>query len=85
MPDRRKLENAALVVPVFGAVLMVPPLISVFDVPVTIFGAPLETVYLFAVWVALIGITALLSRRMKDTSLEDPQGSDSGEKSGDES
>lgn len=85
MPDRRKLENAALAVPVFGAVLMVPPLINVFDVPVTIFGAPLEVVYLFAVWIALIGITAILSRRVKDVSPEGPRGSDASEKTGDES
>lgn len=64
MPSRRKLENAAFVLPVFGAALIVPPLINVFNVPMMVGGVPVEVIYLFAVWTLMIGATAWLSRHM---------------------
>ncbi len=64
MAERRKLENVALVVPVFGAMLFVPPLISIFNVDTRVLGLPLVVFYLFAVWLALIAGTALLSRHL---------------------
>lgn len=68
MVHRQKLENGALALSVFGAILIVPPILSVFNVPVRIYGAPLAIAYLFVVWIGLIMVTALLSRHMKDLS-----------------
>lgn len=74
--DARKLEHAALIVPIFGAVLIVPPIVQVFLFPIHFAGAPLIVAYLFAVWVALIMATALMARHMKDTSLPEVQGAE---------
>jgi hypothetical protein len=67
MAGRRRIETAALVLPIFGALLIVPPLIGVFNLPVALFGIPLIAIYLFAVWIGLIGATAMLSRRLGRT------------------
>ena len=73
MADTRKLEHAALVVPIFGAVLIVPPVINIFLYPIHFAGAPLIVAYLFAVWVGLIMATALMSRHMKDHTPPEPR------------
>ena len=64
MASRTRLETAALVLPLFGALLFVPPLLGVFNVPVAIFGVPVVAIYLFSVWLGLIGATALLSHAL---------------------
>ena len=69
MASRRKLENAALALLVFGAVLIVPPILSIFNVPVRILGVPLVVMYLFMVWITLVGVTLLLSRRMPQSEI----------------
>ncbi len=65
MANRRKLENAALALSVFGVILMVPPLLSIFNIPIKLFGAPLVVIYLFSLWLVLIGATFFLSSRLK--------------------
>lgn len=72
MADNRKLEHAALVVPLFGAMLIVPPVVGIFLYPTLLFGAPLIVVYLFAVWIGLIVATALLARHMQDQTPTKP-------------
>ena len=62
MDNRRKLENAALALSVFGAILMVQPLLNLFNIEVRLFGMPLIIIYLFSVWIALIGGTFIISR-----------------------
>lgn len=63
MATDKRAENAALALPVFGALLMVPPLLSVFNVPEKLFGIPLVALYLFTLWIALIAAAMLLFRR----------------------
>lgn len=70
MPGGRRLENAALVLPIFGALMIVPPLLGVFNTPILVAGVPLVAIYLFSVWIALIAITAVLSRRMRNAPNE---------------
>ena len=60
----RKIEHAALFLVVFGALLFAPPLVTLFNLHRRLFGVPYEVVYLFAVWVALIGGAAWLSVRL---------------------
>lgn len=72
MRGRRRLDNAALILPLFGAVLIVPPVIGVFSQSVLVGGIPLAAVYLFAVWAALIGLTASLGRRLQTGRTADP-------------
>lgn len=64
MADRRKLEASMLVLAVFGALLLLPPLVYVFNQPISHFGVPQIVIYLFAVWLALIVGTALLTRAL---------------------
>lgn len=60
IPESRKREHAVFMLPVLGIVLIIPPLLILFTAPIRIFGVPLETVYLFSVWILLI-IGALIS------------------------
>ena len=62
--DHRKLEHAAFMLPVFGAVLLLPPLLDAFAVRDRLFGIPIEVLYLFAAWILLIVGAGLVSRRM---------------------
>jgi hypothetical protein len=61
MVDLRKLKGGMLVLTVFGALLMLPPLVHVFNHPIAHFGIPQIVFYLFAVWLLLIVATALLA------------------------
>lgn len=62
--DRPRLIGAMLVLTLLGAMLMLPPLVHVFNQNITHFGVPQIVFYLFAVWLALIIGTALLNRAL---------------------
>lgn len=64
MRGRRRLESAALILPLLGVAMIVPPFISVFNAHRLVFGVPLVALYLFAVWGLLIVLTAILGRRL---------------------
>lgn len=42
----------------FGCLLLNAPLLGIFDRPVNVLGLPLLYVYVFSVWIALIGLIA---------------------------
>lgn len=56
-------EDVAILVPFFGVVLLMPPLLNLFDDLQAPFGVPLEVLYLFGVWLLVIAGAVLLSRR----------------------
>jgi hypothetical protein len=64
MAERPKLVSGMLVLTVFGALLLLPPLVYVFNQPLSHFGVPQIVIYLFAVWLVLIIGTALLTRAL---------------------
>jgi hypothetical protein len=64
MADRHKLVSGMLVLTLFGALLLVPPLVYVFNQPISHFGVPQIVIYLFAVWLLLIIGTALLTHAL---------------------
>ncbi|UJW86027.1 hypothetical protein [Devosia sp. SL43] len=64
MADRRKLEAGMAVLTIFGALLLLPPLVYVFNQPISHLGVPQIVIYLFAVWLLLIIATALLTRAL---------------------
>lgn len=41
-----------------GCLLLNAPLLGIFDQPLSVFGLPLLYMYVFAVWIALIGLIA---------------------------
>lgn len=57
---RRRRQDAALVLPIFGVVLLVSPVFGIFTKDITIAGIPLPILYVFSVWITLI----LLAKRM---------------------
>ncbi len=57
---RRRRQDAALVLPLLGIVLLITPVFGIFSKDTLIFGAPLPFIYVFGVWFFLI----LLARRM---------------------
>lgn len=79
--DPARVHDAARLLPMLGALLLMPPIISLFVVNASIAGVPLIVVYLFGTWVALIGGAAWLARRLA-ASEADPEQRDAGEPPG---
>jgi hypothetical protein len=50
----------------FGVLLLNYPLVSLFAGPTVVFGVPLLYLYVFAVWVLLIALIALVVERADD-------------------
>ncbi len=61
---KRKLREGALLLPIFGAFLLVSPLITVFTGATSVFGLPLIFVYIFGVWLGLVLIARAMARRL---------------------
>lgn len=59
-----KTYNLALLLPLCGLFLLMPPAVLAFDIETTIAGIPMIVVYIFAVWALLILGAALLARRL---------------------
>lgn len=71
MPDPAELDeksqgwrDLATALPFIAALLLLPPVILLFAVPVAIGGAPLIVVYIFGVWAVLILAIWAASRRL---------------------
>lgn len=60
--DRTPEQLSALFV--FGALLLLPPLLIVFNQPARVLGVPVLFLYIFLAWVAVIGLTAAVARRI---------------------
>ncbi len=69
MANRRKLENAALALSVFGVILLLPPILSIFNIETRLFGAPLVVIYLFGIWLLLIVATFFLSSFISNSDI----------------
>jgi hypothetical protein len=59
-----RLGERALVLTVVTLILLTPPILTIFDVPVTVAGIPLLHVYCFATWLVAIVLGGWLARRM---------------------
>lgn len=64
MQTKKRLRAVALLLPVFGTLMFLPPYVSIFDQPGMLWGVPVLHVYIFAIWMAGIVLTALVSRRL---------------------
>ena len=58
--------DAATVLPFVAAMLLAPPIILIFAVPVMLAGIPLILIYVFGVWAVIILSAALLARRLSE-------------------
>lgn len=52
--DGARRRDAAFALPLFGAILLLPPFINLFLVGWRPWGIPLEVIYLFSVWIGLV-------------------------------
>ncbi len=59
-----RLRDAAVVLPLVGLFLLMPPAITLFTAPYHVAGVPLIVTYLFGVWIALIVCAAILANRV---------------------
>ena len=57
-----RAREAAAILPLAGLFLLVPPVLTLFAVPIDVGGVPLIVVYLFGIWLSLIACAALLGR-----------------------
>ena len=64
--DRRKTVSAALFVTLFGAMLFLPPLLRLVQNEARVFGAPVELLYMFAAWAALVVAAVWLGKNLPD-------------------
>jgi hypothetical protein len=64
MTPEGRLSDRAFVLTVTTLILLTPPIVVIFDVPVLILGIPLLHVYCFAVWLAAIVAGGVLATRM---------------------
>lgn len=71
--DRRKHEHAAFVLPVFGALLLLPPLIDLFGAAPRLAGVPLKIAYLFLVWIVLVLGAVMVSAHMPGLEKKPPE------------
>ena len=63
-PPSPRVQSAAVLVPLAGLFLLMPPFVFLFAGPRTALGIPLIVLYLFGAWAVLIVITWQLSRRL---------------------
>jgi hypothetical protein len=62
--QRGKLVSAALFLALGGALLILPPLATMFQLQRRFLGLPAEVIYLFVCWGVLIGGALWLSKRL---------------------
>jgi hypothetical protein len=60
--DAQAARDAAVLLPVAGAILLLPPFVLVFAAPVLIAGIPLIVAYVFGVWASIVLGAWLLAR-----------------------
>lgn len=70
--NRGKLVSAALFLTFLGALLILPPLATVFQLQRRLLGVPAEVIYLFACWIGLLVTACWLSRQLPRESEADP-------------
>ncbi|MGJ8527139.1 hypothetical protein [Maritalea sp.] len=62
MAERKRSEGFAFFLPVVGVLLVMPPIVMLFDKDISIFGIPLIVSYLFTTWLFLIFTSIILTR-----------------------
>ena len=74
MPELRKIRSSMLLLTVLGGLLMLPPLVYLFQQPISHFGIPQIVIYLFAVWLLLVIGTGLLAHALPRDEPESGEG-----------
>lgn len=59
---RRRRQDAALVLPLFGIAVFITPIFGILTKNLTLFGAPLPFLFIFGFWLLLIVLAFRMSR-----------------------
>ncbi|MCF4099102.1 hypothetical protein [Maritalea mediterranea] len=62
MANRRRSEGFGFFLPILGVILIMPPIVQLFDRGGSVFGLPIIFTYIFGVWLFLIVAAFILSR-----------------------
>lgn len=62
---RQKIRDRAIVLPLVGLVMLMPPVASIFQVDARVAGVPFTVLYLFGAWAILIVGGAILARELR--------------------
>lgn len=68
----RKVVERALILPLIGLLLLIPPIASIFEIDSRLSGIPFTLLYLFFVWAVLIVAAARLSSRLQNLDDREP-------------
>jgi hypothetical protein len=60
----RKLRDAAILLPLAGLILLMPPAAGVVALPLQLLGVPLPVAYVFAIWAGLIVAARIIGGRL---------------------
>lgn len=78
-PERSsKIISAALFFGLLGTLLLLPPLVLLFNVEARFLGVPAEVIYLFSVWLLLILGARWFAHRLPSDDKTDERGGDAG-------
>ncbi|HEX7075852.1 MAG TPA: hypothetical protein VF226_17585 [Hyphomicrobiaceae bacterium] len=72
--DARKAAEAVFFAQICGALLLLPPIINLFNKRLSLFGVPLEVLYLFLVWIVLIASAVVISASVPRASADEQLG-----------
>lgn len=72
--NESQIGDRTLALFLLGALLFSPVMLVLFRSSATLFGLPLLYLYLFGAWIALIGLLALIVRRIDDRGVVRPPG-----------
>lgn len=64
MSPERRTRDAALVLPLIGILIFLPPYIRIFDQNAFLAGIPVLFIYIFMLWFIGIVLTAIVARRL---------------------
>lgn len=70
MPRSGSVVDRAVVVTIFGLFALMPPILTIFDREVAVFGIPLLHLYCFGLWLLLIVASAWISAQLRDADRE---------------
>jgi peptidoglycan/LPS O-acetylase OafA/YrhL len=66
MIGRSRTHERLIALFLLGLLLLLPPVLVIFNQPARIAGVPVLYLYLFFAWAILIGLTAAVTRRIGD-------------------
>lgn len=63
---KTKPKATAALILCLGTLLIFPPIILIFNKPLTLLGIPISAIYLFSIWLVVIICSAFSSRHLPD-------------------